>query len=213
MKPPQICLESIQPEPSASSLSPFLRHHGQLLFDRQMWCWGRDVRYPHGNLLIEYGCRKDPTPDPRRAASRYHAELSDGGSLSIWAFGLRYQYEAEQVFLRRSDFRPQFVPSGTDWSAVWRSTDLPLLTRPGNPAQQERALDALRAMIRWMGAYESWVQTRAGEEWRSSVLAAWPDCRKARHLSSTDTASQWEGMLTTLGQEKAGSSVRGVLVE
>jgi len=213
MKPPQSCLESIQPEHSASTLSPFMRHHGQLLFDRQMWCWGRDVRYPHGNLLIEYGCRKDPTPDPRRAASRYHAKLNDGGSLSIWAFGLLYQCEAEQVFLRRSDFRPQFVPSGTDWSTVWRSTEVPQLTRPGNPAQQERALEGLRAMIRWMGAYESWVHTRTGAEWRSSVLAAWPDCRKARHLSSTDMASQWEGMLKTLGQEKAGSSVRGVLVE
>ncbi len=213
MKLTQICIESIKPEPSVSSLSSFMRHHGQLLFDRQMWCWGRDVRCPVGNLLIEYGCRKDPTPDPRRAASRYHAELTDGATLSIWAFGLLYRFEAEQVFLRRSDFRPQLVPSGTDWSAVWRSTELPLLTRPVNPAQQEQALGALRAMIRWMAAYESWVLAYAGAEWRSSVLAAWPDCRKARHLSTIDQASQWERMLATLGQEKAGSSVRGVLVE
>jgi hypothetical protein len=156
-----------------------------------MWCWGRDVRAPQGNLLLEYGCRKDPTPDPRRAASRYHADLDDGGLLSIWAFGLLYRRADTAIFLRRSDFRPQTAPPATDWDSVWRSTDLPRLT----PSVDEAGEQALHQMVSWMAAYESWVLERAGAEWRASVVVAWPDSRKARQLPLVDLAGQWQRLL------------------
>ncbi len=170
-------------------LSPELRRLGSILLDQQMWCWGRDICYPDGNLLVEYGFTRLPAPQSggRHIASAYQRATADG-ILTLWGFGLWYS-ASSSIFLRRYEFRPR-ITDRTAAPLIWRAEDLPPLHMPKTDAVVSAARELLRQAAQQISAYERWVAARAGISQRQRIIEGFPNRRKG-YIPAESMAEQW----------------------
>lgn len=145
------------------------------LLTQQVWCWGRDIEYVGGNLLIRYGCVRHRPPRAARQSGSTCYRLDDGQRhLALWGFGLFYgERRLGGLYVNRFRFQPV-------WSAVeslslgihW-SDDLPPFARPSGSGQWERAHRLCRNMMEWIAGYERWVRREAGLDYRNECIAEW----------------------------------------
>jgi hypothetical protein len=78
-----------------------------VLLDQQMWCWGRDIVRSEGNLLLQFGFRKERPPATVSGCTAYILTPFPGCQLILWGFGLFFGLESSGgVFLRRYEFKP-----------------------------------------------------------------------------------------------------------
>lgn len=173
-------------------LSPETRRLGAVLLDQQMWCWGRDICHPDGNLLVEYGFVRLAAPQQAgkgRIASAYQLSRP-AGILTLWGFGLWYSAGAG-IFLRRYDFRPRMADCPAA-PLIWRVDELPALRMPAeSEAAIARALLAQAAAR--ISAYETWVAQRAGRDYRRRTVENFPNRRKG-FISAEAMAAQWNAL-------------------
>ncbi len=162
-------MAKIQSEKTASFLPSDIRQKGSLLLDQQMWCWGQDIGYPEGNLLIRYGFQRIPAPKDSRYSSTYRR-----GCWGLWGFGLWYG----GLFLKRHDFRPLLAEPGTSQPLVWCADELPPLHRPTHSTEVGAAGALLWAAVQQIVRYEIWTAEHTGVTYRNNVLNAFPNKRK-----------------------------------
>lgn len=158
-------------------------------FDQQMWCLGRDIARPAGNLLLDLGlCRYRPAK-PDAGSTLYTAPVPPGGSVFVWGFGAMYaEPEWGGVFVRRYDFSPRL----TDRVAalgVHAPADLGRLVSPATPRDLARVRRLLPALVGWFAKYEHWVAENHGAAYRAGCLAA---SAKAAVVPATRMADEWE---------------------
>ncbi|MBM3980693.1 MAG: hypothetical protein FJ304_10485 [Planctomycetes bacterium] len=148
------------------------RRHASVLLDQQLWCWGRDVVRPEGNLLLALGMCRYRAATAAGATSAYTGRVA-GGTVWLWGFGVLYSDDATggTVFLQRYDFVPKLVarPLG---APVYRSTDLPGLARPSSAGERALARTLVRRVAEWVARYEHWVAENHGVAYRRAALAA-----------------------------------------
>lgn len=159
------------------------------LFDQQMWCLGRDIVRPAGNVLLDLGMCQYRPRDPQRGNTLYTAAVAPVGSVFLWGFGALYAEPGfGGVFLRRYDFAPKWTAHETALG-VHNIAGLGRLEAPaaGKPAAKVRQL--LPRLVGWFAKYEHWVAENLGGEYRADSLAG---REKPSVAPATGMADAWE---------------------
>lgn len=174
-----------------------LRRKAVALLDQQLWCWGRDVCRPEGNLLLDLGMCRYRSPVPGNDRTAYTGRVPGDGVVWLWGFGLAYwRPDVGGVFLKRSGFDPLLMPQPLDRPAHSPDELSPWLVRPTTAALRATAAAAVRAAAGWVAGYEHWVGENFGIGYRRAALAArdTPPAVPAREM-----ARAWENL-----EKKAG---------
>jgi hypothetical protein len=168
------------------------RKQGTLLLNQQLWCWGQDVRYAGGNLLMAYGGQRIPTPDARKSTSQYVFEDAAGaGQVALWGFGVWYGMAGVgSVFLKRYEFRPRLNLSLYSAPEIWQTDRLPDLFTPTDPEEVQLARQLWVNALRWIGNYERWAHAQTSAAYRQGVVQAWPERRKG-WIAVDQMATSW----------------------
>jgi hypothetical protein len=170
----------------ASVLPRELLREGERLFDVSMWCLGRDVLCPEGNLLARRGLVRQVRPEGMEGQSAYTVDLSGGGRLVMWGFGVLCEC-GEAVFVPRDGFAPRLLEAAPARPA-FRVQDLGPWREPTTGAEQQGAREVLVSMADWLARHEEWVAREMGPGWRHTCLEA---RRKASPVPADALASAW----------------------
>lgn len=166
---------------------------GAALFDQQMWFWGCDVRREAGNLLLEYGCIKRPSPVPHYR-SAYTYWLNDESALTLWGWGVWLsQVNTGSLFLSRARFR------------VHSSETVMLLPEAGCEKELPPHVDALHDQtslhlldkaLRWIAQYETWANEQLPPQDRQQQAEHWPQRRRFQGgVDPNSLAQHWLALL------------------
>jgi len=172
------------------------RDAGRLL-DVAMWCLGQDVRYPGGNLLVRFGCLREPLPLGREGTSAYSAPLHGARTLTLWGFGalVRQTQSPSGVFFRRDLLRPKLVALDRVAWPVFERAALGELRTPEGDAEILLARSAAAALTGWLGAYEAWVARELGCSYRGELLSR---RRKRPPCAAEALPGAWQRFATRL---------------
>lgn len=142
------------------------------LLGQQLWCWGRDVVYPAGNLLVRYGFSRHRAPGGD-GATCYRLD-SGARHIALWAFGIWYgRRELGGIYVNRFQFVPQWANFESLALGIHRPEDVPPGVRPLGPRQWKRAHRLCRELLAWIAGYERWVRREAGLDYRRQCVATW----------------------------------------
>lgn len=143
------------------------------LLNQQIWCWGCDVKYGEGNLLVRHGFLRVEKPPGSPSASLYRLELSPTARVVLRGFGVFYGDDLlGGLFLRRFEFKPQLTPTADLPEAVWSVDDLPPLASPCRD-QIPDAERLIANLIEWIQGYEAWISANIGIAYRKRTLTEW----------------------------------------
>ena len=155
---------SVAPPISPASLNDAARGLAQ-----QMVFWGHDVRHPGGNALVRFGMSRTPSPG-LTGTSCYSMPWENGrielhGAVASWS--------------------PNAVGNGCIFSRDRARIDLWKWDRPPIPGREygthaplaDRWL-AFQPLLRWLIAYEEWVDQTLGTEWRGACWGPSSVCRR-----------------------------------
>ncbi len=166
-----------------------LRRRAVALFEQQLWCWGRDVARPQGNVFLALGMCRYPPPDPACECTAYTARVAGDGVVWLWGFGLLYwRPDVGGVFVRRFGFEPLLARLPI---CPLHSPDglAPLVARPTSAGQHATAATAVRAAAGWVAGYEHWIAETYGTAYRETTLAA---RSRSPAVPAADMARSWE---------------------
>lgn len=142
------------------------------LLDQQFWCWGQDLRHPHGDALQLFGLTLERASGISRGRL-YRGPAAAGAEVSLWGFGLLWQAPAGGLAVWRDEARVRLCPPWTDPRSVQGARSLTAHPHPRGREQRRRGLVLASAVMRWMADYERWALTTLGPDHRRAVLAAW----------------------------------------
>lgn len=150
-----------------------VRRFGEQLMSQQLWCWGQDVKYREGNLLMQYGFQRHRESSAEVRSTCYRLQ-HDAGQIALWGFGMFFGHRKHGgVYLRRYDFRPLWAPIEMLSLGIQWPQDLPPFRRPTTRSQWRRAHGAWRAALCWIAQYEAWVSREFGREYRRACVEEW----------------------------------------
>ncbi|MEM9644070.1 MAG: hypothetical protein AAF989_03670 [Planctomycetota bacterium] len=181
---------------------------GVRLMSQQVWCWGRDVEYPGGNLLLRFGFKRHRDNDTSDRSTCYRLDQDDL-HICLWGFGMFFgSRELGGLYLDRFDFRPVWAPVESLSLAIHFPDQLPVFARPRGEMQWQRARKLWKSSLRWIADYESWVRKDAGLPYRRECVDSWlrPFVRAERKaaawrfLSRDDWDQQGQALKQTLDQ-------------
>ncbi|AEI66386.1 hypothetical protein [Corallococcus macrosporus] len=179
-----------------------LRRDGDRLFDVSMWCLGRDVLCPEGNLLVRRGLVRHARPEGAEGQSPYTVDLPDGGRLALWGFGALCEC-GEAIFVPRAGFSPVLL-DGVPGRLPFRAEALGP-SRPPTTGHERRALRAgLASLAGWLAEHEDWVAAAVGPAWRRECFEA---RRKAPPVAADGLASAWRRFASRLRSLDSGFNV------
>ncbi len=144
----------------------------ELLLNHQFWCFGRDVKCPAGNLLLECGFLRQPPPRSDWF-SAYTRQWPDR-RLLLRGFGLFYGDDRlGGLLLKRSSGRVFLTLKPRLARVPWQVAQLPPHHQPTSEADQRRARALFLAVAQWMLDYEDFVTQRCGDDYRPGSLQEW----------------------------------------
>ena len=153
-------------------LSPAIRRQAEPLYTQQMWVLGQDVRYPEGNLLLDYGFQKQRfVPLGQGGSSQYTLILPDA-TLNLWSFGFTLSYQEHSLLLKRYTFRPRLLKKALP-QKIWKSIQLPP-SRVPQQSDAENVSKMLAMCCEFFGQYEAWLQQRMPANYRAQCIQRWP---------------------------------------
>lgn len=169
-------------------LSAQARSLAPKLLDQQLWCWGCDIRYAAGNLLLAYGFLKLKAPAETRQSSAYTLCFTNGAQVTLWAFGVFYGAPTQGgIYLKRGGFAPCYTSAHRlpieEWCAA------PACRAPATLAQCANAQSLLSALSMWIADYEAWVSARTAPDYRAACVAAWFAHKRA--IEGSAMVSAW----------------------
>ncbi len=150
-----------------------VRTFGAKLLAQQLWCWGRDIEYSNGNLLMRFGFERhrDRETEDRSTCYRLDRERLH---VSLWGFGMFFgRRELGGLFLDRFGFCPDWAPIESLALAIHWPDELPVFARPHGQEQWRRARELWESMLLWIADYEKWVFDTAGIAYRRACVASW----------------------------------------
>ncbi|WP_163781552.1 hypothetical protein [Myxococcus vastator] len=179
-----------------------LRRDGDRLFDVSMWCLGRDVLCPEGNLLVRRGLVRHARPEGAEGQSPYTVGLPGSGRLTLWGFGALCEC-GEAIFVPRAGFAPVLL-DGVPGRLPFRAEELGPARLP-TTGHERRALRAgLASLAGWLADHEDWVSSEVGPSWRRECFEA---RRKAPPVAADGLASAWRRFASRLRSLDSGFNV------
>lgn len=145
--------------PVTSISSSILLNDAARGLTQQMVFWGQDVRHAEGNMLLEFGLKRNPSQG-LKGTSCYTSSWENGlielhGAVASWSPPTG---QTGCIFNRN-----QAV------IALWNSTRPPVPGKQmGSTGNAEARWLAFHPLMRWLVNYESWVLKTHGLEWRQS---------------------------------------------
>jgi len=147
---------------------------GKRLLGQQLWCWGRDIARPQGNLLIEFGFRRHRARDLDRDGSSCYRIDADAHHVALWGFGMFYGRRGwGGLYLDRFSFRPQWANIEALSLGIHSTQDLPPFKQPKSRSQWQRAHRLWHDLLSWISHYERWALDAAGLDYRQRCVAEW----------------------------------------
>lgn len=174
------------PAGHATVLPRELRRDGERLFDVSMWCLGRDVLCPEGNLLARRGLIRHARPEGVEGQSAYTVALPGGGRLALWGFGVLCGC-GQEVFVPRDGFTPRLLDRAPA-RLPFQAGELGAGREPVTAEEQRAARAALVLLAEWLAGHEEWVAGELGPGWRRTCLEA---RRKAPPVLADALAAAW----------------------
>ena len=141
--------------------------------EQQVWCWGRDVEHPSGNLLMRFGFERhrDQSSTDRSTCYRLDQEKLH---VALWGFGMFFGCrDLGGLYLGRFEFCPGWAPVESLSLSIHWPEDLPAFSRPQGKAQWLNARRLWKASLNWIAKYETWVRTTAGLAYRRDCVDNW----------------------------------------
>ena len=159
--------DSTPPRRRASSA----RRHAAELLDQQLWCWGRDIARPEGNVLLDLGLCRHRSPGPGVDRSAYSGTTPGGDTVWLWGFGVMLcRPGGAGVFLKRYRFDPLLVRLPGQ-RAAFSPAELGC-SRPASARERAEVATLVRSLAGWVASYEHWVAETLGGGYRAATLAA-----------------------------------------
>lgn len=162
------------------------------LLHQQLYVLGRDIVSRHGNLLIEFGCRKTPTPIPH-IPSTYAKPWNSRSRIAFRGFGVFVGDDSVGgIFVHRYTFEPRWMPSSRFEPIPWLPKDVPRTRRSRTRSEREAARRLMGSMIDWFIAYETWIVARLGFRFRVGQLVHFPS--KDEQSIHYDMGAAWRAI-------------------
>ena len=141
--------------------------------EQQVWCWGRDVEHPDGNLLIDYGFNRYRDRDTEDRSTCYRLD-HDRLHVALWGFGMFFgSRELGGLYLDRFEFCPTWAPVEAVSLAIHWPHELPNFARPHGDLQWQSAHKLWKLSQLWIANYEKWVRSKVGLSYRRECVAMW----------------------------------------
>lgn len=164
----------------------------QSLMNDECWCWGQDVLYPDGNLLIRYGLERIAQAGPGGRTAGYTCSINDGGGVWLRGSGVLYCRDSSAgILLGRFDMRPRVTDGDAPPIESWLEAGgdaFPLA------AASERGREAACLLVpeacAWIADYEHWIVETVGVEHREQCLQRWPK----RETPAGEFALRWRAL-------------------
>ena len=163
-----------------------IRNFGRKLLAQQLWCWGRDIEYPDGNLLTQFGFERHRYDGAAERSTCYRLD-EEKRHVCMWGFGMFFGYrDLGGLYLSRFDFCPGWAPIESLSLAIHQVADLPLFARPRGRAQWNQARELWKSQLQWIAGYERWVRATVGLAYRRKCVESWlrPFARAERMASA-----------------------------
>ncbi len=151
------------------------RSKGVQLLHTQMWCWGRDILAPEGNLLLDYGFQQSRPRRKDQGATCYLLKQDDV-CIALWGFGIFYsRLNLGSVFLKRYEFEPRYSRSSEEPANVWSVDGILKRFRrsPLSRPQGWRTTLLWGEALDWIANYEAWIRDLMVEGYREECLDGW----------------------------------------
>ncbi|MCG8583313.1 MAG: hypothetical protein MI757_01205 [Pirellulales bacterium] len=151
---------------------PIRRFCGKLM-EQQVWCWGRDVEYPDGNLLMTYGFQRHRDRSTQDRSTCYRLD-QDQLHVALWGFGMFFgRRDLGGLYLGRFESCPRWAPVESISLTIHWPDELPVFARPRGRSQWERARKLWKASQLWIANYEAWVRSTVGLLYRRECVETW----------------------------------------
>jgi hypothetical protein len=150
-----------------------IRRFGSKLLAQQLWCWGKDISYGDGNLLMRFGFARHRDTDADVRSTCYRLDQDDL-HIALWGFGMFFgQRELGGLYLGRFEFCPDWAPIESISLSIHWPAELPIFDRPLGQDQWQRARKLWEALLAWIADYERWVLDVVGIEYRQHCVEQW----------------------------------------
>ena len=148
----------------------------EVLMHDQCWCWGQDVLYPGGNLLIRYGLERIAAQGADGRTAGYTCSINDGGGVWLRGAGMFYSPGCGSgIFLGRYDMRPRMITCDAPPLKTWIERGLaPFPLAEESEQGIATACQLVPEACAWIEAYERWITEAVGVEHREQCLERWP---------------------------------------
>lgn len=141
--------------------------------EQQLWCWGRDIEHPDGNLLMRYGFERHRDQDAAERSTCYRFD-QDRLHVSLWGFGMFFgRRDLGGLFLSRFEFCPSWAPVESLSLSIHWPDELPGFARPRGRAQWDCARRLWKWSQLWIADYEAWARGAAGLAYRRECVDTW----------------------------------------
>lgn len=141
--------------------------------EQQVWCWGRDVEFADGNLLMRFGFERHRDRHTEDRSTCYRLD-DDQLHVSLWGFGMFFGLrELGGLYLDRFEFCPKWAPVESLSLAIHWPDELPVFARPQGKPQWQRARELWKSSQLWIADYETWVRTNVGPAYRRECVKTW----------------------------------------
>jgi len=149
------------------------RRFGERLLTQQLWCWGQDILFAEGNLLIRFGFDRHRDPTDRDRSTCYRTRCGDL-NVALWGFGLFVGHRRfGGLVIGRFDFLPRWAPIESLSLGIHSPDRLPRFGRPRDAEQWERARRLWRRSLIWISDYERRIVAAVGADHRRDCVDRW----------------------------------------
>lgn len=135
------------------------------LFDQQFWRWGCDVKHTSGNLLVRFGFRRIPPPNPDSSQSSvYLLEIDRCTRVVLRGSAAFFGNDClGGLLVKRFDSLPYRTPLAHLEELPHTPDCLPPLERfqSADPHWSELASE----LFRWIAQYEAWIIREYGSQY------------------------------------------------
>ncbi len=162
------------------------------LMNDQCWCWGQDVLYPRGNLLIRYGLERIEGRGPGGRSVGYTCSINNRGGVWLRGAGVFYSRgSGAGVFLGRYDVRPRVIAGDDPPLEQWSEQGLGAFPfAVASDEGFEAACLLVPEVCAWIADYEHWITETVGVEHREQCLQRWPK----RETPAGEFAQRWRAL-------------------